>query len=258
MEAIAAELGLLSEKTASVEKTATLEQTVLTQVQKKEEEDRRDEAHDAKVEGGTGKTDESQAVDGSAEAKTVEEKKEAVNDMAAAVAGTKDGVNTDTGSMDASAGNNQGATVKEAADGGEGFPPFIPKAEEKKEEEAKKEEDKEETEKKEDTKEEKKDNTEDKKEEDEEKKEEKEEEVVAEPTDEQKVAMVLAAYDKAFEKLASQGYNVADYVYSKVQDEKIACEIAENAEKLAFVTEQNPLKVADDIIETITSMLQNQ
>ena len=63
--------------------------------------------------------------------------------------------------------------------------------------------------------------------------------------------LIKVAYDRAEEKLASGGYTLADYVYTVIDDEKLATEIAEQAEKIAYVMDQNPLKTADDLISSI-------
>lgn len=208
MEAIAEELGLMAETEKLAEEGGSLESKVLTQSQKDAQDAAKDKANEDKVEGGQGKTEISQAVEGTNEseaAKTISEKEDHVNQQAAASAGTAQGTNTDTAG-NASAGNNQGASATDLGGSNEN-----------------------------------------------------ENGTTTERTgekDDEKVAMVLAAYDLASEKLASAGYTLADYVFSKVGDEKVAYQIAENAEKLAFVTDQNQLKVADDIIETVYSILE--
>jgi hypothetical protein len=191
MEAIAAELGLLSEKTAA-EETQSLESKVLTQVEKKNQEDAKDRANEAKVEGGEGKTEETQATDSETteESKTNTEKEQVVNPQAKAHENN----------------SSQPNTVN------------VPNAEKEEEHTP-------------------------------------EEKTKGEYSSEEKEAMVLEAYNVAFEKLASAGYTLEDYVFSKVANESIAVDIAEQAEKLAYVTEQNPLKVADDIIGAVYGIL---
>ena len=194
MEAIASELNLISKQ--AEEEGHSLENRVLNQVQKKEHDDAKDRASEARAEGGQGKTDESQASDSdtSEEGKTHSEKEHMVNPQARAH-------------------ENNSSQPKDVV---------IPDA--KKEEEHSPEE-----------------------------------KTHGEYSEEEKEAMVLQAYDIAFEKLASSGYGLEDYAFTKLAGEgfdeelsvHIANDIAEQAEKLAYVTEQNPLKVADDILGEI-------
>ena len=78
---------------------------------------------------------------------------------------------------------------------------------------------------------------------------------------EQKVAgyteeqIMKVAYEIAEEKFASVGLSVADYVFSKVANEEIAIFVADKAEKLAFLTDQSILKVADDILGSVADSL---
>lgn len=66
---------------------------------------------------------------------------------------------------------------------------------------------------------------------------------------------LAAEYDEAYEKLASEGYSIADYAYSKVANEEVASFVGENAEKLAAVSGLNPLIVADDLLDQIMSQI---
>jgi hypothetical protein len=61
------------------------------------------------------------------------------------------------------------------------------------------------------------------------------------------------ACDQALAKMTEMGLTVADYAYSRFEDAETAVFIADKAEKLAFITEQNPLIVVDDIINSIES-----
>ena len=66
---------------------------------------------------------------------------------------------------------------------------------------------------------------------------------------------LAAEYDEAYEKLASEGYTIADYAYSKIANEEVANFVGENAEKLAAVSGLNPLIVADDLLDEIVSQI---
>ena len=66
---------------------------------------------------------------------------------------------------------------------------------------------------------------------------------------------MAAEYDEAYEKLAAEGYSVADYAYSMTENEHIASFVGENAEKLAAVSGLNPLMVADDLLSKIDSLM---
>lgn len=130
--------------------------------------------------------------------------------------------------------------------------------EEKESSDCDKEEDKEEKEssdEKEEDKEEK--ESSDEKEEDKEEKEssdeeegEKEEKESSDEEEDDKEA-VKEAYELAEQKLASEGYTIADYVFSKCANEDVACFVADNAEKLAYLTDVSPLQVADNILDTV-------
>ena len=65
-----------------------------------------------------------------------------------------------------------------------------------------------------------------------------------------------AAFDEALLALAKNGYTTYDYVTDLVSDEKLAETICDKAEKLAYVSERNVLRVADDLIQSISFKLQ--
>lgn len=66
-----------------------------------------------------------------------------------------------------------------------------------------------------------------------------------------KSAAIDIAYDMVEEKLASVGYSLADYMFSKVANEEQAIFLADNVEKLASITGLSPYRVADDLIGAI-------
>lgn len=71
----------------------------------------------------------------------------------------------------------------------------------------------------------------------------------------------IASYYRAEEMLGEAGYSLADYVYSIVENEKIALDVAEQSEKLATITEQPIIKVAFDILgamEDVVEYLEEQ
>lgn len=70
-----------------------------------------------------------------------------------------------------------------------------------------------------------------------------------------KEAAIDLAYEVAGEKLASCNFSLADYVFTKVASEEDAIHIAATAEKLAFVSNKNPLRVADDLIGEIANQM---
>ena len=72
---------------------------------------------------------------------------------------------------------------------------------------------------------------------------------------EEDIEALAAEYEEAYEKLASEGYSVADYAYSRTENEHIASFVGENAEKLAAVSGLNPLMVADDLLLKIDSLI---
>ena len=59
------------------------------------------------------------------------------------------------------------------------------------------------------------------------------------------------AFELSEQKLAENGFGVVDYVYEKLANEEISYFVTENAEKLAFLTDQPVLKVANDIVNSI-------
>lgn len=68
-------------------------------------------------------------------------------------------------------------------------------------------------------------------------------------TEAEKTALVNDAYDKALLKLANSGMGLSDYVFAKVGgDEYLAAQITDKSIKLAALSDQNCLKVADDIL----------
>lgn len=81
-----------------------------------------------------------------------------------------------------------------------------------------------------------------------------EEEISKEAAEE--AMMIKEAYDQAAQYLAGNDYTLADFVYSKVGDEHLALQIAEAAEKLAYVQDSNPLMEADVLISKIAEILE--
>ena len=77
----------------------------------------------------------------------------------------------------------------------------------------------------------------------------------ADEVSEEDIEALAAEYDEAYEKLAAEGYSVADYAYSMTENEHIASFVGENAEKLAAVSGLNPLMVADDLLSKIDSLM---
>jgi DNA polymerase III gamma/tau subunit len=63
------------------------------------------------------------------------------------------------------------------------------------------------------------------------------------------------AYEKAEEILKQAGYDLVDYIYSKTGNEKLAYDLAENAEKLALAEIEKLKKgeFSDSILLTIAS-----
>lgn len=72
---------------------------------------------------------------------------------------------------------------------------------------------------------------------------------------EEDIEALAAEYDEAYEKLASDGYTIADYAYTQTENEKIAEFVGEQAEKLAAVSGLNPLLVADDLLAEIDEQI---
>ena len=60
--------------------------------------------------------------------------------------------------------------------------------------------------------------------------------------------VIKLAYDKALLKLANSGMTLYDYVAARVGNEHLASEISDKSYKLAALSDQNSMKVADDII----------
>lgn len=65
-----------------------------------------------------------------------------------------------------------------------------------------------------------------------------------------------AAFARAEEILKTAGYDVADYIFSFIGDEKIAYEMADKVEKLATVCEEPILKVARDMVIAAYNVLE--
>ena len=76
-----------------------------------------------------------------------------------------------------------------------------------------------------------------------------------EEVDETDIEQLAAAYEEEYEKYASEGYGVREYVYNQVADEEFACTVGDMAEKLAYVAELPVFMVADDLINTIVSKI---
>lgn len=111
--------------------------------------------------------------------------------------------------------------------------PVAEKTAEEKEEDSKEDDSKEDDSEEEDSKEEKpeEDESEDK-----------------EASEEYDEEVIKLAYDKALLKLANSGMTLYDYVAARVGDEHLASEISDKSYKLAALSDQNSMKVADDII----------
>lgn len=67
--------------------------------------------------------------------------------------------------------------------------------------------------------------------------------------------LVKVAYEVAEEKLAEEGWSLADYVFSQIPNEKVANFVADKAEKLAYLSDKSSLQVADDILLNLSSIL---
>ena len=69
-----------------------------------------------------------------------------------------------------------------------------------------------------------------------------------EGTDEEKLALINEAYDVALTKLARAGLTFDDFVFAKVGDVDLTDTIVDQSYKLAALSGQNPMKIADDIV----------
>jgi len=67
--------------------------------------------------------------------------------------------------------------------------------------------------------------------------------------------VIKQAYELAEQKLASNGFSVADFVFEKCANEEVSLFIAENAEKLASLSDKPILQVADEILSTLSEKL---
>lgn len=66
---------------------------------------------------------------------------------------------------------------------------------------------------------------------------------------------LAAAYDAEYEKYASEGRTVRDYVYDQVDDAEFAAVVGDMAEKLAFISDLPVFMVADDLMTTISEKI---
>ena len=117
---------------------------------------------------------------------------------------------------------------------------------------AKKAEEESDEEKKEDKKDSDEEKSEEESEEDEEEKEAMEEfnRIMKEGSAEEKEALIKLAYDQVAIDMAGKGVSLPGYINSQLggNNQVLAFEIAENAEKLAFLSGKNYFRVADDIL----------
>jgi hypothetical protein len=72
--------------------------------------------------------------------------------------------------------------------------------------------------------------------------------IMKEGTEEEKLALVNDAYDIAMVKIARAGYTLDDFVLSRVGDYDLSDTIVDQSYKLAALSGQNPMKIADDIV----------
>jgi hypothetical protein len=72
--------------------------------------------------------------------------------------------------------------------------------------------------------------------------------IMKEGTVEEKIALINDAYDIAMVKMARAGYTLDDFVLSKVGDDDLCNTIVDQSYKLAALSGQNPMKIADDIV----------
>lgn len=82
--------------------------------------------------------------------------------------------------------------------------------------------------------------------------------LLKEGSEEEKEAIVKEAYDLSLVKMANDGITLYDYVASIVGDEKLAADITDMSEKVAYVSGTNYLRVADDIINTMSCILEQE
>ena len=69
------------------------------------------------------------------------------------------------------------------------------------------------------------------------------------------IESLAAAYEEAYEKYASEGRTVRDYVYDQVDDAEFAAVVGDMAEKLAYVADLPVFMVADDLMTTISQKI---
>lgn len=69
------------------------------------------------------------------------------------------------------------------------------------------------------------------------------------------IESLAAAYEAEYEKYASEGLTVRDYVYNQVEDAEFAAVVGDMAEKLAYVSELPVFMVADDLMTTISAKI---
>lgn len=72
--------------------------------------------------------------------------------------------------------------------------------------------------------------------------------ILKEGSEEEKEEIIKLAYDQAIVKMANDGITLRQYILSRVGDEVLADTVTEYSEKLAALSHQNYLKVADDIL----------
>lgn len=73
--------------------------------------------------------------------------------------------------------------------------------------------------------------------------------------DDEDLESLAAAYEAEYEKYASEGRTVKDYIFDQVEDEEFASVVGDMAEKLAFVSELPVFMVADDLMTTISEKI---
>jgi hypothetical protein len=76
-------------------------------------------------------------------------------------------------------------------------------------------------------------------------------EELAKYSEEDQDNIVKLAYEHVEEAFAQNGFDLFDYVSSRIDNEKVAEFITDKSEKLAYVSEKNSFQVADDIIQSI-------
>lgn len=82
--------------------------------------------------------------------------------------------------------------------------------------------------------------------------------ILKEGSEEEREQIVKEAYDISLVKMANDGVTLGEYVLSLIGDEKLASEITEMSEKIARDSSMNYLRVADELIGTMSYLLEDQ